>query len=154
RPGRATGELLVGGNGHLTGAHGSASAQHDDLARWAREHFDVAELTHTWSAQDYASVDGLPFVGHAAGTGRGVLVACGFGKWGVTAGTAAEMQLAEQLDGSGEPAWSPNARPRQPTGLLGLARANGEVAFKLGTGWAGALAGSSLVGQAEPAEGE
>lgn len=140
RRGRESSELLVGGNGHLTGAHGSASAQHDDLERW--------------SAQDYASVDGLPFVGHAAGTGRGVLVACGFSKWGVSAGTAAAMQLAEQLAGTGEPAWSPNARPRQLNGLLGLARANGEAALRLGTGWAGALASSSPGASPEPAKGE
>ena len=59
------GWVIAGGEGHRVG-HGDSTAQcYANLEAWAREVFDVTEVGPRWSAQDYESVDGLPFVGHA-----------------------------------------------------------------------------------------
>ncbi|WP_460004550.1 NAD(P)/FAD-dependent oxidoreductase [Microbacterium xylanilyticum] len=55
--------LLVGGNGHIVGRAASAKERLDELDVWTREAFPGAERTHGWSAQDYRSVNRVPFVG-------------------------------------------------------------------------------------------
>src|SRR5690606_22991923 len=62
--------LLVGGNGHPVGREENAKAKLDDLAQWTREHWPGAELTHSWSAQDYEPAAAVPYVGGARGQRR------------------------------------------------------------------------------------
>jgi glycine/D-amino acid oxidase-like deaminating enzyme len=62
--------LLVGGEGHTVGRVRSPRAHLDALRDWTAEWFPGAEETHAWSAQDYSSHDGIPFIG-ALPRGRG-----------------------------------------------------------------------------------
>lgn len=95
----AAGELLiVGGEGHKVGQEPDTRRCYDALDAWAREQFDVEAVEHRWSAQDYVSVDGTPFVGRQL-PGSDVLVATGFGKWGMANGTAAGMLIADVVAG-------------------------------------------------------
>ena len=90
--------LILGGEGHKVGQDDDTRERYAALESWAREHFSIAAIDHRWSAQDYSSVDGLPFVGRQL-PGSKVFVATGFKKWGMTNGTAAGLLLADELTG-------------------------------------------------------
>jgi glycine/D-amino acid oxidase-like deaminating enzyme/nitrite reductase/ring-hydroxylating ferredoxin subunit len=145
-------QLLVGGAGHDVG-HGPPEDEHyAELEGWACQHFDVAEITHAWSAQDYASPDGLPYVGALLPTDSTTLVATGFGKWGITGGTAAAHALAGLVLGTGEPPlrWEP-WRGRALSGAGEVVRLNAEVGASLASGWAAAALRTP---DQRPAEGQ
>ncbi|MGH9151165.1 MAG: FAD-dependent oxidoreductase [Acidimicrobiales bacterium] len=86
--------LVVGGSSHKPGDADDTRPYYDDLEAWARDTFDVEAVEHRWSAQDYTTLDHIPYVGRCPRTER-VLVATGFHKWGMTGGTAAAMILAD-----------------------------------------------------------
>ena len=86
--------IVVVGEGHPTGTDEATPARWGELERWAREYFDVASFEYRWSAQDYTSLDGLPYVGRA-GLSRRVYVATGFRKWGLSNGTAGAQILTD-----------------------------------------------------------
>lgn len=71
-----------------------------------------------WSAEDYSTPDGLPFVGRV-GTADGLYYAGGFGGWGMTKALVAAILLADEIEGKGSaplrPLLSPNRFPRVPT---------------------------------------
>lgn len=148
--------LLAGGQGHTVGRGGSTVAHLEALREWTHSWFPGAEETHAWSAQDYASHDGLPAIG-ALPRGRGhVFVATGYGKWGLTNGVAAALSLAKQIHGHRATWQTPiSRRITRPSGALELGRLNAAVGLHLVGDLARAEL-SSLRGPAarEPAEGE
>lgn len=94
--------LVVVGENHPTG-HGEVTAgAWGELERWAREHFDVESLEYRWSAQDYSTVDDVPYVGRSPRMSK-VYVATGFKKWGLTNGTAAARILVDGIAGRANP---------------------------------------------------
>ncbi len=95
--------LVVVGEDHPTGEDTATPGRWGELERWARQHFDVESIDHRWSAQDYTTVDGIPYVGRSPRTER-TFVATGFRKWGLTNGTAAAQLLADLLAGRTSPA--------------------------------------------------
>jgi glycine/D-amino acid oxidase-like deaminating enzyme len=90
--------LLVGGESHRTGAGGDTEQRYRNLERFAREHWDVRSVEYRWSSQDGITLDGIPYVGRITPRSRRILTATGFGKWGMTGGTAAAAVLAELLE--------------------------------------------------------
>lgn len=99
----ADGYVLVGGEGHKVGQDDDTTQRYANLETWAREHFDVASVDYRWSAQDYRSLDGLPYVGRLTPGSDRVFTATGFGKWGMTNGTAAAMILSDLIQGRANP---------------------------------------------------
>ncbi len=97
---------LVVGPGHATGRPDPTASMHR-LHVWAQSHLDM-RVTHAWSTQDAFSTDGLPLVGGVSDHEH-VLIATGFGAWGLTLGTAAALDLVHAV--VGEPVhattWSP-----------------------------------------------
>ena len=87
--------LLVGGEGHKTGTGADTRERYNRLEEFAREHWDVRSVEYSWSAQDNATADGLPYVGSLTPRSDRVLMATGFAKWGMTGGTAAAHLLAD-----------------------------------------------------------
>jgi len=87
--------LVLGGGGHKTG-QGDPPQQYGDLEAWARATFAVRSIDYRWSAQDYVTVDDVPYVGRSPRRAR-TFVATGFKKWGMTGGTAAAMILADEI---------------------------------------------------------
>lgn len=93
--------LIVGGEGHKTGQHEDSS--HDDstndryktLTQFAKQHFPVESIDSHWSAQDYETLDRLPYIGEMTSGFSDVFVATGFDKWGMTNGTIAGLLLAD-----------------------------------------------------------
>jgi len=96
--------VFVGGQNHETGRGGSTADRYRELAREARERFDVDEIAYRWSTQDYRTADRVPFVGRLGPGTDSVYVATGFGGWGMTGGTAAGMLLADLIV-DGESPW-------------------------------------------------
>jgi nitrite reductase/ring-hydroxylating ferredoxin subunit len=143
--------LQTGGFGHRVGTETPMTSHERDLADWSAAHFAVEEVTHRWSAQDYLPEDGLPFVGPMPLQPR-ILVASGFAKWGMTGGTAAAIALRDHVLGHATP-WAQAFRADRvptPSALPTLARANGQVARYMATGWAS----PDLPSSAPLAEGE
>jgi nitrite reductase/ring-hydroxylating ferredoxin subunit len=91
--------LLVGGDGHKPGADPDTERRYRNLEEFARRFDQAADVTHTWSTQDYMSVDRVPFVGRLTRRSRNVFVATGFGKWGMSNGTVAATILADLVLG-------------------------------------------------------
>jgi glycine/D-amino acid oxidase-like deaminating enzyme/nitrite reductase/ring-hydroxylating ferredoxin subunit len=135
--GEGRSKLLVGGEGHPVGRTRSEREHLDRLRNWTAEFYPGAEETHAWSAQDYSSHDGLPFVGPLPrGRGR-IFVATGYGKWGMTNAVAAGLDLAGQILGEA-PSWAMPLHHRitRPRGALQLARINAEVGAAAAVGLA------------------
>jgi glycine/D-amino acid oxidase-like deaminating enzyme/nitrite reductase/ring-hydroxylating ferredoxin subunit len=97
------GYLIVEGEEHVPGAEGDVSRHYTELESWTREHFPVLSIDYRWSAQDYMTPDGLPFIGRATPASDRVLVATGFNKWGMTNGTLAAMLLTDLIEGRESP---------------------------------------------------
>lgn len=71
---------------------------------WLREFVQVDQVLHSWTAEHWESMDGLPFVGHLARNARRLWVATGLGPQASTA-VAAALVLAERVQGR-EHRWS------------------------------------------------
>ncbi|MET1034964.1 MAG: FAD-dependent oxidoreductase [Arthrobacter sp.] len=128
--------LLVGGNGHVVGRAGSTAALVADLDAWTRRHFPGAERTHRWSAQDYRSVNAVPFVGRLSRGGGRIHVATGYNKWGMTNGIAAALSLSADILGGHLPwARTLHHRARRPADVAEGLRLNAGVAGHLARGW-------------------
>lgn len=87
---RSTGDgyTIVGGENHPVGEDDDTTRRYHALGAWSSERLSSGPVEHRWSAQDYRSVDGLPYIGRLGSSGRAYL-ATGFGKWGMTNGTLA-----------------------------------------------------------------
>jgi glycine/D-amino acid oxidase-like deaminating enzyme/nitrite reductase/ring-hydroxylating ferredoxin subunit len=144
--------LLVGGYGHEVGRHPSPLARAEALDQWTRATWPDASLTHRWSAQDYETPHGVPFVGWLPrGRGR-VFLATGYDKWGMTNAVQCGLTLAADLLGE-LPDWARTLRHRFTTPVaLGVGIGmNAAVAKHYAVGWGRALV-TRLPEQA-PAEG-
>jgi glycine/D-amino acid oxidase-like deaminating enzyme/nitrite reductase/ring-hydroxylating ferredoxin subunit len=97
---RAYGDLLiVGGEGHPTGSGRAQPERYERLEAFARAHWDVAEVTHRWSAHDAVPYDHLPMIGaYRPGSSR-LWVSTGFMKWGMTTAVFGAAMLAEAIAG-------------------------------------------------------
>jgi glycine/D-amino acid oxidase-like deaminating enzyme/nitrite reductase/ring-hydroxylating ferredoxin subunit len=91
--------LICVGEEHKLGVH-NAKASLMALELIAQKHFGPGEITHRWSAQNYRSADGLPYIGRDA---SGCHLATGFATDGLTWGTVAAQVLAAQLMGHAHP---------------------------------------------------
>jgi glycine/D-amino acid oxidase-like deaminating enzyme/nitrite reductase/ring-hydroxylating ferredoxin subunit len=106
--------LLIGGNGHPVGRHGSTLDRVNDLVEWTERYFPGAQRTHNWSAQDYEPAGRVPFVGWLP-RGRGhVFLATGFDKWGMSNAVAAALTLASDILGGNLP-WATKLHRRVTT---------------------------------------
>lgn len=127
---RSHGEfLIVGGEGHAAGARKATPERFQGLERFAREHWEVTEITHRWSAQDPVSWDHLPVIGRYHPRSSRLFVASGFHKWGLSSATFAARIISDLIAGRDNP-W---AEPFNPSrvgvrGLPELARMNARVA--------------------------
>ncbi|GGF25064.1 FAD-dependent oxidoreductase [Subtercola lobariae] len=149
----ASEQLLVGGNGHPVGRASSTQARVDDLQEWTERYFPGARLTHSWSAQDYETPHGVPFVGYLP-RGRGAIyLATGYDKWGMTNAVSASLTLVSDIYG-GSPDWATALHHRATLpAAMGAGLGNGAaVGWWAAKGWAGALLGPRVDALPRPAE--
>ena len=146
RPGERL--LLVGGDGHKTGAGPPTSEHYRNLLDWTTERFAVEDVPFRWSTEDYTPDDSLPFVGPVWPFPTNVLVATGYAKWGFTNGPAAAMAMVARITGEPLPDWAGDWDTRRldlRKGAREAAKANADVAGRLVGGWAKAVASSRRI---------
>jgi glycine/D-amino acid oxidase-like deaminating enzyme/nitrite reductase/ring-hydroxylating ferredoxin subunit len=130
---RSYGELLVlGGEGHPTGARKATPERYETLEEFARSHWDVVDVTHRWSAQDPVSWDLLPVIGRYHPAASRLFVASGFRKWGLTSATFAAQIISDLIAGRENP-WAKRFNPSRVggRGLPKLATMSAKVAADL-----------------------
>jgi glycine/D-amino acid oxidase-like deaminating enzyme/nitrite reductase/ring-hydroxylating ferredoxin subunit len=110
RTARGDALLILGGESHVVGQDADTTRRYAALVQWAREHFSGVQVRHRWSAQDWTSVDGLPFVGPNRPGPGAPLVATAMRKWGLTGGAAAALILADLIAGRDNP-WASTFSP-------------------------------------------
>lgn len=86
--------LLLGGGGHRTGKAGGGWRALEDFTRKA---YPNADIVCRWAAQDCMSLDGIPYVGRYGGLAKGLYVATGFNKWGMTSSMVAARLLTDLI---------------------------------------------------------
>ena len=69
---------------------------------YARARLPVRSIDYHWFHQDQQTPDRVPFIGRLPES-RSVLVAAGFGGWGMTTSCAAAMILADLITGRENP---------------------------------------------------
>jgi hypothetical protein len=97
--------VVVAGAGHVVGElDGRGPEQRwSDLERYARSTFGAEAVTHRWVAHDLVPSDFVPFIGRNGPRAHRVLVATGFGKWGISTAMAAADLLLGELEGRPRP---------------------------------------------------
>lgn len=130
--------LIVGGASHPVGRRKTPSQAVAELAQWTEQHYPGAVQTHSWSAQDYAPVGNLPYVGPILPGSENVLIATGFDKWGLSTGAAGALALSSRILGgrmdwaAAFASWSPH---QMMSGIGTMVRTNLDVGLRLAKGW-------------------
>jgi len=99
------GWTILGGEGHKVGHDPDTRRRYQALEQWATDTFSIREIAYRWSAQDYESVDGMPYIGRLSRDHQRVWTATGFRKWGMTNGTVAAMIISDLIAGR-DNAWA------------------------------------------------
>jgi glycine/D-amino acid oxidase-like deaminating enzyme/nitrite reductase/ring-hydroxylating ferredoxin subunit len=99
----ANGEMLIAGGGSHKVGQADEAERVQELEAWVHARFDVRSIEYRWSTQDNMPVDSLPYIGRLLPFQRGIWVATGFLKWGLTNGTAAGLILADLIAGRKNP---------------------------------------------------
>lgn len=93
----AAGRLVVVGEKHKTGEPEAGVDYVQRLVDWTTRRFPGARHWHSWSAQQFKSADGLPYIGRSAHDN--VFVATGFAADGLTWGAVAAPLIAALIAG-------------------------------------------------------
>lgn len=100
------GEMIIaGGVTHKAGQVTDTVECYKRLREHAMNHFNVESIDYHWSTQDNVTIDKVPFIGKINPKSKGVYVATGFMKWGMSNGTVAAMILSDLILGKENP-WS------------------------------------------------
>lgn len=127
--------LIFAGENHRTGVSDASMDEHFDLlASFAEQHFKLEEIYNMWSAQDYTTIDKIPYVGPVTAEKDNVIVATGFRKWGMTNGTNAALLIRDlilQEDTEYASFFSPSRKAKFDPSIKKLFTFNTEVAKQL-----------------------
>ena len=92
--------LLLGGGGHRTGKKGGGW---EELEEFTKRHYPKAHIRYRWATQDCMTLDGVPYIGEYCPNTPDLLVATGFGKWGMTSAMVAANILVDLIQGKKSP---------------------------------------------------
>jgi glycine/D-amino acid oxidase-like deaminating enzyme/nitrite reductase/ring-hydroxylating ferredoxin subunit len=132
--------VIVVGEEHETGSDPATTTHYQRLEEWARATFEVESIERTWSAQDYTTVDNIPYAGRQP-LRRRTWIATGYRKWGLSNATAAAIVLAASIGGQEHP-WQTLYDPGRIGGhraVARLVRDNAKVGGHLIGDWLGRL---------------
>lgn len=87
--------VLIGGENHKTGEGEDTVNHYKALAAFADETVAAKKVCYHWSAQDYTTLDKLPYIGKMKASDEHIYVAAGYRKWGMTSGIAAARLLSD-----------------------------------------------------------
>lgn len=139
RPATVNGEqmLIFAGENHRTGVSDVEMSEHFNLlASFAEQHFKIDEIYNMWSAQDYTTVDKIPYIGPVTKEKDNVIVATGYRKWGMTNGTNAallirDLVLQQETDKAYADFFSPSRNAKFDPSIKKIFSFNTEVAKQL-----------------------
>ncbi|MBZ0330691.1 FAD-dependent oxidoreductase [Halomonas sp. ANAO-440] len=106
-----TSYLMVVGEKHKTGEQQGEYYQR--LRDYLSSHFEIEAFSRQWSAQQYSSPDGLPYIGRMHGHDN-LYMATGFAADGLVWGALAGRIIADQILGHDNP-WQPRFASRRVT---------------------------------------
>jgi glycine/D-amino acid oxidase-like deaminating enzyme/nitrite reductase/ring-hydroxylating ferredoxin subunit len=95
--------LLIGGEGHQTGASKADPERYEQLIEFGRRHYGITDFPYRWSTQDGMPIDHVPYIGRYHPSAEGLWAAGGFQKWGMTNGTVAAMIISDLIAGRENP---------------------------------------------------
>jgi glycine/D-amino acid oxidase-like deaminating enzyme/nitrite reductase/ring-hydroxylating ferredoxin subunit len=95
--------LMVGGEHHKTAQGQEEDVHYENLLNFARDNFPIKELVYRWSAQDYTTVDKLPYIGAIRPGVENFYVATGFRKWGISSSTVAALLIRDLIKWGNSP---------------------------------------------------
>lgn len=137
RPVSINGEpaLVFAGENHRTGVSERSMDEHfASLAKFADQYFKIEKINYMWSAQDYTTVDKIPYVGPITKEKDNVFVATGYRKWGMTNGTNAALLIRDlilQKQSEFASLFSPSRKMKADPSLKNYFSFNAEVAKQL-----------------------
>jgi len=130
--------VLIGGEGHKVGQQkDETNENYQALASFAKQHYPVESIDYHWSAQDYATLDQIPYVGKTMTGMPNVFVATGFDKWGMSNGTNAAFLLTDLCQGRENPyedVFTPTRSKMKTKDTQKFLKLNSNVAKELVTG--------------------
>lgn len=88
------------GDTHYTGRRENMHECFENITSFINDEVGVDKILARWSAQDYETPDGIPFIGRI-GKNSHIYVAAGFAKWGMTNGTLAAMIITDIITAGG-----------------------------------------------------
>lgn len=94
--------VIAGGENHPTGQGICTIKHYEAVEQFAEQAFGIEKIMYRWSAQDYTTLDKLPFIG-ATDHDPKLYVASGYKKWGMTTGTLAALLLDKTISGEQSP---------------------------------------------------
>lgn len=97
--------IMVIGEKHKVGEGEPEQDHYANLRRYLGEHFEVQAFEHQWSAQQFSSADGLPYIGKMHGL-QNAYVATGFAADGLVWGTLAGDIISELIQGREQGPWA------------------------------------------------
>lgn len=96
--------FIYGGSEHLAGTVGDTNKYYDTLAAELKNTFDLSRPEFSWSAQDVATPDQIPYVGPLTKNDSTIYLATGYQKWGLSNSLVAAEILSELMQGNTHPA--------------------------------------------------
>jgi glycine/D-amino acid oxidase-like deaminating enzyme/nitrite reductase/ring-hydroxylating ferredoxin subunit len=92
--------LLIGGYGHKAGQEAPQNS-YAKLKELLQEKLmqKTIPYMYQWGAQDCISLDDIPYIGKLSKKTPNIYIGTGYGKWGMTNGTAAAMLIANDING-------------------------------------------------------
>jgi glycine/D-amino acid oxidase-like deaminating enzyme/nitrite reductase/ring-hydroxylating ferredoxin subunit len=106
--------VIIGGEHHKTAHDGDTMKHYENLRDFAEKTYNVIDIPYRWSAQDYHTMDGLPYIGHLTSRTPNIYVATGFSKWGMTNSTVSAIVIRDLIT-KGENAWTEAYTPQRFT---------------------------------------
>ncbi|KAB8138542.1 FAD-dependent oxidoreductase [Gracilibacillus oryzae] len=88
---------LFGGGEHKTGQYKHNEEPYRLLKDMASQHFDVKEWKYEWSAQDYTTLDKMPYIGRLNKNRQKIFLATGYRKWGMTNSMVAANLITDMI---------------------------------------------------------
>ncbi|RAK20540.1 glycine/D-amino acid oxidase-like deaminating enzyme [Anoxybacillus vitaminiphilus] len=87
--------VLIAGENHKTGQGVPMMQHYEALQSFGDEVLGIKEIPYRWSAQDFTTLDKVPYIGQMNERTPNIFVATGYRKWGMTNGTAAALLLTD-----------------------------------------------------------
>ncbi len=95
--------LMVAGSHHKVGQSKDTFSHYQELEKFLRDHFPVAEVAYQWSAQHYQSADNVPYIGLASRSAKHTYIATGYFADGLVYGTLAGIIIGDLILGEQNP---------------------------------------------------